>query len=365
MQNCFIKFLLLLFVCLLLSINTSNAQVLIDANFSGTGARALSLGTSFIALADDATASDFNPAGLLILERREVAMQLKYTWDDHREYLPLSSLQNIDDFEMFSDEYFTPSYLSFVLPRERFAFSVSSFTNVNFEHCFDDQGFERDVEMQLNNYAASIAFLAHPKLYLGATVKLARFRYDIDDEIFFNDHLDAKDTSAGYNIGLLWRLHPDWTIGAVYKSELPLSFDFAGVDVDLEIPSTLGAGVAFHPNDRLRILADVDHISWSEFEDVNNFKRDDVTRLHAGVEYLLGFVGDTAFFVRGGYMLEPSNDRYYTGPYDDVKELYPQPDDIHHYTAGVGMARPSYQLDAAIDYTDDLVDVIVSFVYYF
>ena len=51
----------------------------INAEFAGGGARSLAMGGAFIALADDATATEFNPAGLWQLWRPEVAAQGIYT----------------------------------------------------------------------------------------------------------------------------------------------------------------------------------------------------------------------------------------------------------------------------------------------
>ena len=46
-------------------------------NFSNPGARSLGMGGAFIARADDATAAEANPAGLTILRRAEVAVDLR------------------------------------------------------------------------------------------------------------------------------------------------------------------------------------------------------------------------------------------------------------------------------------------------
>ncbi|MCA9435346.1 MAG: hypothetical protein KC978_06140, partial [Candidatus Omnitrophica bacterium] len=63
----------------------------VDAEFAGAGARALSMGGAFIGLADDSTAAEFNPAGLQILLRPELAWQVTHTFDRREEYLPLTS----------------------------------------------------------------------------------------------------------------------------------------------------------------------------------------------------------------------------------------------------------------------------------
>src|SRR5437762_1459679 len=56
----------------------ASAQRLSEPSFfagtTGSGARALGMGGAFIAVADDATASSWNPAGLCVLERAEASI---------------------------------------------------------------------------------------------------------------------------------------------------------------------------------------------------------------------------------------------------------------------------------------------------
>ncbi len=42
--------------------------------FNGPGARAIAMGTAFIALADDASASEWNPAGLNVILKPEISL---------------------------------------------------------------------------------------------------------------------------------------------------------------------------------------------------------------------------------------------------------------------------------------------------
>lgn len=68
--------------CALLAVGSAFAQFTLNthsvANITGTGARALGMGGAFVALADDATAASWNPAGLAQLTRPEVS--LVYDW---------------------------------------------------------------------------------------------------------------------------------------------------------------------------------------------------------------------------------------------------------------------------------------------
>ena len=73
-------FIILTFV---LSISSSEAgKYTADFLTTGVGARALAMGGAFTALADDATASYWNPAGLTQLERREISLMHSSMFDD-------------------------------------------------------------------------------------------------------------------------------------------------------------------------------------------------------------------------------------------------------------------------------------------
>lgn len=79
---------------------------------SGSGARALGVSGAFTAVADDATAASWNPAGLIQLERPEfsVVYRLKQEYNRHWSGDP--------DYRVGDDEYFGDAlnYLSFVWP---------------------------------------------------------------------------------------------------------------------------------------------------------------------------------------------------------------------------------------------------------
>ena len=47
-------------------------------NFSNPGARSLGMGGAFLGLADDASAAEANPAGLTILAKREISIEVRY-----------------------------------------------------------------------------------------------------------------------------------------------------------------------------------------------------------------------------------------------------------------------------------------------
>lgn len=100
---------------------------------SGSGARALGLAGAFTALADDATAASWNPAGLIQLERPELSVVYRF---DERDDTHLSDdpLFNVgeDSYEMDNLNYFSAAYPFYIESIQRNA--VVSF---NYQEAYD------------------------------------------------------------------------------------------------------------------------------------------------------------------------------------------------------------------------------------
>src|SRR5580765_7882096 len=58
----------------------TSLQIPLQFNFLNPGAKSLALGGAFAGLADDATATFANPAGLVQLGASEVSFELRGTW---------------------------------------------------------------------------------------------------------------------------------------------------------------------------------------------------------------------------------------------------------------------------------------------
>ncbi|HNT34673.1 MAG TPA: outer membrane protein transport protein [bacterium] len=359
-----------------------------DAEFAGAGARSMAMGSAFIGLADDATASEFNPAGLQRLRRPELALQFRLVDERRTEHRFAKSLREVFEGNgqprsgTFHDTYEDISFAAFTYPMQRLTLSLSQMSPIYFERTYFDRAtvwgqdivFGRAQDVSLRNYGLSAAYSLTDTLSLGVTGKFGRFTYDEKNSWGTDDVL--RDNTLGANFGVLWKFHPWWSLGAVYKTSQHVEGSFEGTRIKLRIPETWGTGLAFHPNDRWRFLADVDYINWSNYDDSlavnrNNvtgkleWKHQDVTRYHLGSEYLLGHFWNTGVFLRAGYMLEDSNARYYAGSDPYFLKAAPKPDDIDHYSVGLGFARQRFQLDFACDYSEEKTQVIASTVIYF
>ena len=107
---------------------------------SGSGARALGVAGAFTAVADDATAASWNPAGLIQLERPECSTMIRYSAERQKHK------SGDEDFRVGDDRFsnFTLNYLSTVTP---FRFAQRNWVfSVNYQEAYDfTQEFHADM----------------------------------------------------------------------------------------------------------------------------------------------------------------------------------------------------------------------------
>lgn len=225
-------------------------------NFINPGARSLAMGGAFISLADDATAAQANPAGLttllspqLFLETRAAAPDSSTTTRRFRDPLIMN-----DGFDIVvqtvPDSTFSPSFLSYVWPRNRFslAFSrqevinISNTTSNSFEFLFGNESDFRNgagsIDLSLVNWNVSVAVKAHENVRLGLTASYGTL--DLDSTLvntyvdpngtligdpnlagvpleMYRTEADDSDSDVTLTAGLLWQIVEKVSFGAVYR----------------------------------------------------------------------------------------------------------------------------------------------------
>lgn len=156
-------------------------------------------------------------------------------------------------------------------------------------------------------------------------------------------------------------------------------------DSEFSMPDTFSIGASFRPNDHWLFSVEGKYVRYSELEDdfiapfnflvgvkPGEFEIDDVLELHGGVEYLT-FIREKPLAFRLGIYLDPAHELEYSGDYaafgfDDsvTKGVFDGGDDQIHITAGIGtLLSDSLQLDLAVDYSDEVSQVVASAGYRF
>jgi long-subunit fatty acid transport protein len=254
---------------------TGGIEAGVQFDFSLPGARSLGMGGAFVSLADDATAAQANPAGLVALTKPELSVEGR-GWNFFSS-LPSSghafgSPTNIGidtvsglRFNELKDSNFSAGLISFVYPSERWAVSAYRHQFVNFTNRISGEGpfrtsvlgVERfnpsqgQIDLDIVSYGGSAAVRLTDQFSVGAGVGLYQFDIDVVNQAFlvrpngvvltpaqrplftgtgqqfgpadfsaanvgFEQQQSGDDTAVAFNAGFLWR-GDRWSLGGAYR----------------------------------------------------------------------------------------------------------------------------------------------------
>ncbi len=374
----------------------------VQYNFAPPGARSLAMGAAFIGLADDATASESNPAGLTILTRPEFSAHFRYTEFENR----VPNTVTGEGFETFTTRVGSPSFFSVVYPWKKAAVSLyyqraADFrSGSRFADFLSPQFYNEDVvnvRFKIENVGLSAAFKLGDKVSIGGSARTTRvqmdslqlvtlvFPLDFDLLARFEDRrsIDSTENKVSFNAGILIAPTPKFSLGAVYKKGVDLGFaatgqvraDAPGLDpiaspvasgtIRITVPDSFGGGIAIKPTDQFTILADVVRIKYSQSDlgegQQNGYQLygeggfeplEDGTEFHGGLEYTWARGNDWIFSIRGGYYLDPDH--------DGLKGLDSKQ---NHVTFGGGVVvKNKLQVDGAVNIAEAIKEGLISFV---
>ena len=179
----------------------SNAEVNagIQFDFSLPGARSLAMGGAFVGLADDATAAWANPAGLTILNKKEVSAEFRgwnftnFTTDRGHGFgvpsgIGADTVAGLLDTE-FEDSTASLAFLSFVYPQPRWSVAAYRHQLSNFQARVQSSGpfldsggdidradpFAANLRLKIVDYGVSFGFRVTSRLSVGAGLGLHDF----------------------------------------------------------------------------------------------------------------------------------------------------------------------------------------------
>lgn len=411
----FVSILTFFLICLVILPGSAFAQSSQDAGFQkieipssmnpvGSGARALGMGSAFIAVADDATAASWNPGGLVQLGRPEVSLVTEFfhrnednTFGTNAE---ASGGQSVTENNI---NYFSLAYPFTLLNR-------NMVVSLNYQHLYDftrewtfpllersdrvSAVWDFDYRQEGSLYAIGLAYAIQvtPRFSFGITLNFwedwlgdngwDQKRIQKGDGI---DHLDNTRFSYDYrswnrfsfsgfnaNLGLLWNVTDKLTLGAVLKT--PFTADLrhesgtklssggndAGdwvrdfEDEELDMPMSYGIGIAYRFSDHLTISADIYRTEWQDFvlRDSEGRETSPVTGRPVGESDM-----DAIHQVRigGEYLFfDPKNPKYVIpvrcGLFYDPAPAEGSPDDFYGFSFGSGIVIGKFVFDIAYQY---------------
>lgn len=379
----------------------------------GAGARAVAMGGAFTAVADDASAASFNPAGLAQLLEPEASIVMSGTevTDSYEDFVSVgedSPRLFFTDAEVKFDKT-NLNFLSLTYPfrmaDKRWAVQFSRHIRVDFEYegavnfiASDPQGRLKQRVYQdsrqvgdIDTVTASLAVELTPRTLVGLSVN----RWDGDwglastNQRSLPTNLDLREGFTyfqesrlrGYNVdlGLLLR-YPKFNFGVRYSTGFDADFALRTatvptaegavtlLDTTINWPAMVNAGLAFRPTENWTIALDWGRVDWSELTfdvpvsgfpadvEINFFDLQALRDTHTGdtEDWRLGtevllYSGRTVIPLRFGVFREPQPSR-------DIytnKQIV-----VEGVSAGFGFKRGSFAFDLAARYSES--DTFVS-----
>jgi len=391
----------------------------VQFNFSNPGARSLALGGAFIGLADDATAAYTNPAGLTNLSRPEVSAEGR-RWGYTEIYpsrghafgqLVQGFPGSFDDTEgivngQSKDSVNGLAFLSYVYPHKNWSLGFYRQELANFEANVQTDGpfFNANVgtmpvifrffptqaraDLKIVNYGLSGAYRLNDRFSIGLGLSEYDFSLNVRTQAFgfvnnpgptvpggilgvpnfspanllFTDRQKGTGTALSGSLGLLFKVTPNWSLGAVYRQKArfdtteTISTSSTVMKSKFTVPEVYGFGTAFKPTDQLTVTADLNRIRYSQTSrPAPNVRADDGDEFHYGLEYVLLKLKYPLSFRLGAWH-DPDHQPSYRGLPDDTfaqrgfAVLFPAGQDYWHYSGGLGFVfGERFQVDAAVD----------------
>ena len=242
-------------------------------NLINPGARSLSLGGAFVSLADDSTAAWANPAGLMNLRRPELFAEVRASSVSSTSVTAGTPLRTkffdgqvtagalVDPLPTIS-----PSFISYVIPMERFAFAFSRMESlrintrtmnsfritgeaaiIDFQNetgdpviigtalIDEERTASADMDARIDLYNLAMAVDLHRTLSFGVTLVVGVMSMDGRVDNLFSDRtagpqdpfgsptldyatrIKDNDLDLSFNAGVIWRPMDALSFGAVYR----------------------------------------------------------------------------------------------------------------------------------------------------
>lgn len=321
--------LVALICALALPLHAQELEISVSPTPIGSGARAAGMADAFVAIADDATAASWNPAGLVQLEEPEISIvgAWNYVGDDfdaasfHPEVDGYHDVRNLE-----------LNYFSAVYPLPVAVFDRNITISLNYQRKYD---FTRKFSMRFNRHTTfslpfggasvfslpgrldfeqegglatvspAIAVELTHRLSIGATLNLWRstpfsenswtqVTENASTGILNNNYSigasKMKETYRDFSgenltLGVLWDIDNRWKLGMRYDTAFTgeadyerrgRNYQYPGFSPlvsgqrtrekrQIRFPDTLALGVSFRANDRLTLSLDVTRTDWNDF----------------------------------------------------------------------------------------------------
>lgn len=354
------------------------------------GTRAMGMGGAYVAVATDASAIYFNPAGLAFQKGLNLSIGSLAIFPSSKftSQAPLP----ITETKMISNTFIIPNAYAVFATDRGLAFGIGMFTPFGLGTEWPENWFGRSLgvksDLQTIFVNPTVSYKISENLSVGGGVSYVLANVLLDRIVGFpadpplpaapdvKIKLDGSGTGLNFNAGILYRPMPDLSIGLSYRHSTELNLDgdmeFGNLPVlykalfpkgkgttTVTLPYNLQFGGAYQLNNNFTIAADIQYVGWKNYDTLlvrleknypvfgkelkDDKDWDNSILLRIGGEYRMGEMALRAGFI---YDRTPQPDK-------DVEPMLPDADKVS-FTLGLG-----YKISQSIS-----VDVAYQFVKY-
>lgn len=382
-------------------------------NFNLPGARANGMGGAFIGLADDATSSFTNPAGLAFLTETAVTLDWR---NQHKKgqqgnisgYFNTSF--DVDPQDIDSAAFFS---VNFNMKGWYFALFQHQYMNERQSRRFQSRSLSdgiqqievRDVNLDLEGTALGLGIarrfgsykvgltLNHLTFDAATNYQRTTFTFNIPLEtVAYQSNIDSRDREWGYTLGVLGEIGTGFSWGAVLRANPVFDLQEAvleeidgqpilvddDVSVPFVVPDVFGVGLRYKPRQDLSLLLDYQRVFYSQIikdgfvivesvteNDKDNYAMEDTDEIHVGAEWLIPGQ-NSVWVVRSGYYHNPLHTVTYEGNDLATTDRFAQVglQNENHVTVGGGWVyRNRFEIDVSANFWENGREVTASFIW--
>ena len=245
---------------------------------------AVARGNAFAATADNPSAIYYNPAGITQLKGQQFQIGVQNYLGINTYYQSAATgLKSDTDFEVIPSPQL---YYTYTPDNSALSFGVGLYAPFGLGVKWpENSGFRSiAIESRLRYLTLNpvIAWKIHPTLSVAvgpninySEIKFTRGLLTPTDKFTF----EGDDISLGFNAGILWQPHQQWSFGANYRSAARMNYkgtstydllgSSASTKAKADFPQIISGGVSFRPNTNWNIEFNVDYTDWNTLNTVN------------------------------------------------------------------------------------------------
>ncbi len=166
--------------------------------------------------------------------------------------------------------------------------------SLSWDSDWDGRYLIQDITLHAIVAQPTISYKVNEKLGVGLGAMVAFGAVDLNRAlpITGNDgessvHLDGSTTALGFNAGIFYQINEALSLGVNYRSKIEMEMKSGNAtfnvpealslsfpknnkfNAKLPLPANLTVGVGFKVNDKLTLAADIQHVRWSAYDELN------------------------------------------------------------------------------------------------